>query len=108
MEQEIITLTADAKDKLFDVIDISKGQRLRIAIQGGGCAGFEYQFDLANPQDIEPDDLLQVDHVVIDSISANYLRGAELDYVSEFMSSRFVLRNPNAKSTCGCGHSFNA
>jgi iron-sulfur cluster assembly accessory protein len=108
MNTEIITLTAEAKDKLFDVIDVNKEQRLRIAIQGGGCAGFEYQFDLANPQDIEPDDLLQENFIVIDPVSAGYLQGAILDYVSEFMSARFVLKNPNAKSTCGCGHSFNA
>lgn len=84
--------------------------RLRIAIQGGGCSGFRYHF--AFEDTVAEDDQRVLPEVpegleiVVDPVSALYLQGAVLDYESSVFQSQLVLRNPNAKHTCGCGHSF--
>jgi iron-sulfur cluster assembly accessory protein len=105
----MIQITADATTKLEEVLSKHPGHALRVAIRGGGCAGFEYDFVLEPEAQIEECD--QVFHagtarVLLDPISAPYLEGATLDYASELMGSRFIFKNPNAKSTCGCGNSF--
>lgn len=83
--------------------------RLRISVEGGGCSGFRYdfRFDDAQAQD---DVVLDRDGVavLVDRLSMAYLGGAELDYVEQLAGARFVIRNPNAKGTCGCGSSFTA
>jgi len=80
---------------------------LRVAVLAGGCSGFQYRFELDSaPQD---DDLvIERDgaKVLVDPVSLDLLAGAELDYTDELMSSHFAVRNPNAKSACGCGTSF--
>ena len=80
---------------------------LRVAIQGGGCSGFQYGlgFDRAA---VEGDHELEAHgvQVVVDPFSAPYLRGAEIDYVDSIEQSGFAINNPNAVSSCGCGHSF--
>ena len=80
---------------------------LRVAIQGGGCSGFQYGlgFDRAA---VEGDHELEAHgvQVVVDPFSAPYLRGAEIDYLDSIQSSGFAINNPNATSSCGCGHSF--
>lgn len=100
-------ITDAAADKLLDVLDLSKNEKLRVFIIGGGCAGFEYGFNVEKNQE-EGDYFFEKNKapVLIDPISGAYLNGAILDYVSEAFSSKFVLKNPNAKSTCGCGNSF--
>ena len=105
------TISDSAADKLMDVLDmtVTPPQSLRISIKGGGCAGFEYQFDIETAQ--EEGDLRFEKNaaiVLIDPISAPYLEGATLDYVAEKFDARFVLRNPKAQTTCGCGQSFAA
>ncbi len=84
------------------------GKHLRIYVQGGGCAGFEYGFMIDD--EINEDDFVICDlpnaKVVVDSISANYLQGASIDYVDELIGARFTIDNPKAISTCGCGSSF--
>ena len=81
--------------------------RLRVFIQGGGCSGFQYGFKFdAETQD---DDLtLDVEGVglLVDMLSMQYLEGAEIDYKDDLMGSRFLVNNPNASATCGCGSSF--
>ena len=80
---------------------------LRVAVLAGGCSGFQYRFEL-DPQ-TQPDDLvIERGHarVVVDSVSLDLLSGSELDYTDELMGSHFAVRNPNAKSACGCGTSF--
>lgn len=101
------SISEPAGDKLLDVLDLSKDQKLRISIRGGGCAGFEYQFDIEDNQE-EGDFRFEKSGavVLIDPISAPYLEGSELDYVAEMFGAKFVLKNPNAKTTCGCGSSF--
>jgi iron-sulfur cluster assembly protein len=80
---------------------------LRVAIQGGGCSGFQYGlgFDRAA---VEGDHELEAHgvQVVVDPFSAPYLRGAEIDYVDTIEQAGFAINNPNAVSSCGCGHSF--
>jgi iron-sulfur cluster insertion protein len=80
---------------------------LRVAVDGGGCSGFQYRFDLVDA--VEADDLqIQRDGAValIDDISLGLLKGSEIDYVDELAGAEFRVRNPNAKSSCGCGVSF--
>lgn len=105
-------ITSDAAKKLLDVLisphPLSKPHFLRISIQGGGCSGFKYSFDIENALEID-DYIFEYEGVtiIIDPVSATYLDGATLNYESELLSSKFVLSNPNIKSTCGCGNSFN-
>jgi iron-sulfur cluster insertion protein len=81
--------------------------RLRIFVTGGGCSGFQYGFafdDEAKPDDVEVDK--GPIKVVVDAMSLQYMAGAEIDYEDSLEGSRFVIKNPNATSTCGCGSSF--
>ncbi len=84
----------------------AEGKALRIFIEGGGCSGFQYGFTFDDQQ--EGDTVIQVQDitVVVDPLSAQYLAGATVDFVEDFRGSGFVVDNPNAVRTCGCGHSF--
>ncbi len=80
---------------------------LRVFVQGGGCSGFQYGFQFESERDdedlvVESGDVT----VVVDPLSYQYLVGAEIDYLDDLQGSRFVVRNPNAATTCGCGSSF--
>ena len=80
---------------------------LRIAVEGGGCSGFQYQLDLVD--EAQPDDLrIERDGqaAVIDPVSIPFLKNAEIAFVDELAGAQFVVRNPNAASSCGCGVSF--
>ena len=80
---------------------------LRVAVEGGGCSGFQYQFDLVDAA--EPDDLrIERDGAaaLVDEMSMVMLKGSVIDFVDELASAEFKVRNPNAKSSCGCGVSF--
>jgi iron-sulfur cluster insertion protein len=80
---------------------------LRVFIQGGGCSGFQYGFQF---DDNQQEDDISIEHdgikVLIDMLSLQYLSGAEIDYKDDLMGSRFLVNNPNASTTCGCGSSF--
>lgn len=83
------------------------GQLLRVYVEGGGCSGFQYGFDLE--QDVEEDDfVVERDGVrlVIDPMSYQYIVGSEIDYREDLQGSQFVVKNPNSTTTCGCGMSF--
>ena len=80
-----------------------KGSFFRIAIKGGGCSGFQYDFSFDTKQD-END--LKINNILIDKQSAELLKGSEVDYVSELIGSSFKISNPQSKSSCGCGISF--
>lgn len=85
----------------------SKPAILRLAVEGGGCSGFQYRFDLANG--VEADDLsVETDGVtlVVDAISLDLVRGAAVDYVEDLGGAAFKVTNPNASAGCGCGSSF--
>ena len=80
-----------------------KGSFFRIAIKGGGCSGFQYEFTIDN---FRTDDDLNFEKILIDKTSADLLKGSEVDYVSELIGSQFKITNPQSKSSCGCGVSF--
>jgi len=80
-----------------------KGSFFRIAIKGGGCSGFQYDFSFDKA--IEKDDL-KFENILIDKTSADLLKGSEVDYVSELIGDSFKISNPQSKSSCGCGTSF--
>ena len=81
----------------------SPGSFFRIAIKGGGCSGFQYEFTFDN--EISNDDL-NYEKILIDKTSADLLKGSEVDYVSELIGDQFKISNPQSKSSCGCGVSF--
>ena len=80
-----------------------EGSFFRIAIKGGGCSGFQYEFTFE--QSKNEDDLLFI-NILIDKSSADLLKGSEIDYVSELIGEQFKISNPQTKSSCGCGVSF--
>ena len=80
-----------------------KGSFFRIAIKGGGCSGFQYDFSFDNKQE---DDDLRHQNIIIDKKSADLLKGSEVDYVEELIGENFKISNPQSKSSCGCGVSF--
>jgi iron-sulfur cluster insertion protein len=106
----MVTLTPTAIAKVKEVMEQQdpKPTAVRIGVRGGGCSGFQYamQFEDGDPgpmdQEIDADGL----KVRVDSISAMYLEGCEVDYLETLEASGFKFNNPNVKSTCGCGQSF--
>ena len=92
--------------ELAEIGAASDGKALRVAVSGGGCSGFQYEIDLDAPKD---DDLVLEgagEKVVIDSVSLPFLASATIDFADELIGARFVIENPNATSSCGCGTSF--
>ncbi len=99
-------VTPRAFERLAEIGASSQGKALRVAVEGGGCSGFQYEIDLDEAKD---DDLVlegEGERVVIDSVSLPFLAGASIDFSEELIGSRFVIDNPNAASSCGCGVSF--
>ena len=80
-----------------------KGSFFRIAIKGGGCSGFQYDFSFDS--NIDENDI-KFNNILIDKTSADLLKGSEVDYVSELIGEQFKITNPQTKSSCGCGVSF--
>ena len=87
----------------FLLNDKKKGSYFRIAIKGGGCSGFQYDFSFDNER---KDDDLMHEKIFIDKTSADLLKGSEVDYVNELIGESFKISNPQSKSSCGCGVSF--
>ncbi|UZD92227.1 HesB/IscA family protein [Cognatishimia activa] len=99
-------VTDRAFERLAEIGASDQGQALRIAVEGGGCSGFQYEIKLDAPAE---DDLVlegQGEKVVVDSISLPFLADAVIDFSEELIGARFVIENPNASSSCGCGTSF--
>ena len=80
-----------------------KGSFFRIAIKGGGCSGFQYEFTFEKSKS---DDDLNFKNILIDKTSADLLKGSEVDFVKELIGDQFKISNPQSKSSCGCGVSF--
>jgi iron-sulfur cluster insertion protein len=104
----MITLTQSAQEKIKEILlDETPESRLRMFIQGGGCSGFSYGFTI---DEVKNEDDFEIvsggTSVLIDSMSIQYVTGAEIDYVDDLQGSRFNIKNPQAQSTCGCGSSF--
>lgn len=103
-----ITLSPAAARRILD-IGAAEGRplMLRLAVEGGGCSGFQYQFDLVEAG--ETDDMrIERDGAtaLLDDVSVPFIAGSEIDFVDELAGAEFRVRNPNAKSSCGCGVSF--
>ena len=98
----MITLTDKAIKRLEEFIKPSS-EVVRLAVQGGGCSGFQYVFSIDNNAQ---DDDLKFQNIIIDKNSAKLLKGSEVDYVSELIGDSFKISNPQSKSSCGCGVSF--
>ncbi len=103
-----VAFTASAARRIHEIAaKEGRALMLRVAVEGGGCSGFQYQFDLVEAR--EPDDLvIERDGAaaLIDEVSLPLLRGSEIDFIDELAGAEFRVRNPNAKSSCGCGVSF--
>ncbi|WP_372887411.1 HesB/IscA family protein [Shimia sp.] len=99
-------VTDRAFARLAEIGAADQGQALRVAVEGGGCSGFQYEIKLDSPAS---DDLVlegQGEKVVVDSVSLPFLSDATIDFTEELIGARFVIDNPNASSSCGCGTSF--
>jgi iron-sulfur cluster insertion protein len=108
---EPVTFTANAANKVKSLIEAEGNPdlKLRVYITGGGCSGFQYGFAFA--EEMEEGDVEVVRDgvtMVVDPMSMQYLTGAEVDYYEGLDGARFVVNNPNATTTCGCGSSFSA
>ena len=99
-------VTPRAFDRLAEIGAAAQGKVLRVAVEGGGCSGFQYQITLDEPQ---PDDLVlsgSGETVVVDPVSLPFLENATITFSEELIGARFVIDNPNATAGCGCGTSF--
>ena len=106
-----LVFTDSAADKVRQLVDEEGNPelKLRVFVQGGGCSGFQYGFTF--DEIVNDDDLTMVKNgvtLLIDSMSLQYLTGAEIDYKEDLQGAQFVIKNPNAQTTCGCGSSFAA
>lgn len=112
-----LVFTESAAQKVYTLIEEENNPKLnlRVFITGGGCSGFQYGFSF--DEEINDDDFViekQITHnnqtacvkLLVDSMSFQYLKNAEIDYREDINGAQFVIRNPNAKTTCGCGSSF--
>ncbi len=108
LSQPDIALTAAAAARVAVIADkLAKPAILRLSVEGGGCSGFQYRFGLADEP--EADDTIAVTdgvRLVVDSMSLDLVRGAEVDFVDSLGGQAFKVQNPNAQSGCGCGTSF--
>ncbi len=101
-------MSESAAKRIVQLVTEDKAASLfRVSVEGGGCSGFQYRFELAN--DRAPDDIvIERDGatVAIDPVSADFVKGSEIDFVNELIGAHFKIKNPNATASCGCGTSF--
>lgn len=105
----MVTITERAARRIKEILAEDSRQLLRLAVQGGGCSGFQYNLVLEeapsdNDEVVECGDI----KVILDPISKRYVQGSEIDFDDTSLGGGFKINNPNAKSTCGCGQSFQA
>ena len=103
-----VTVTERAARRIAEIASADSGATLlRISVEGGGCSGFQYKFDLVPAS--EPDDITierAGARVVIDPVSIGFMAGSEIDFVDDLIGASFKIRNPKAVAACGCGTSF--
>jgi iron-sulfur cluster insertion protein len=108
---DVLVFTDAAAGKVGELIreEANPNLKLRVFVSGGGCSGFQYGFTF--DEKVEEGDFCVQNagvQLLVDPMSAQYLMGAEIDYKEDLQGAQFVIRNPNAKTTCGCGSSFSA
>lgn len=105
---DTVTVTERAARRISEIVAAEAAARmLRVSVEGGGCSGFQYKFDLVAAS--EPDDIVIEKggaKVLIDPVSLQYMAGSEIDFVDDLIGASFQIRNPNATASCGCGTSF--
>ena len=107
MSEPSITLSDRAAKRIAQILQAEHAPLMRVSVEGGGCSGFQYRFDLVKER--APDDLLverDGARVVVDPISLGFLQSAELDFVDDLIGAQFKVNNPNVTAACGCGTSF--
>jgi iron-sulfur cluster assembly accessory protein len=105
---ETVALSARAARRIAEIVKTEPGQSaLRIAVNGGGCSGFQYEFTLEGERNAD-DIAIERDGatLLIDAISLGYMAGSEIDFVDDLIGQSFKVNNPQAKMSCGCGTSF--
>lgn len=111
MENEMIRITDSARAKILDLLAEENNPKMAVRsyVSGGGCSGFQYGFTFDEEQN-DDDFVIAVGEskVLVDAMSMQYLQGASIDYTDDLDGSHFVINNPNATTTCGCGSSFSA
>ncbi|MBI5263188.1 MAG: iron-sulfur cluster assembly accessory protein [Bradyrhizobium sp.] len=108
MSTAAVTISERAARRIGEILKgEGSGAMLRISVEGGGCSGFQYKFDIEHAR-TEDDMLITRDDavVLVDSASAPFLAGSELDFVDDLIGASFRVNNPNATASCGCGTSF--
>lgn len=109
MNIEKITITDNAASRIKEITSKGdeKDKKLRISVDSGGCSGFQYRYDFVEKE--KADDIIFEKHginILVDPISMEFIKGAEVDYVETLGFSSFEIKNPNSGSRCGCGNSF--
>ena len=105
----MMTITENAQRKISEIIQEEGNPylRLRMFVQGGGCSGFQYGFTLDEAKNEDDFEIpMVVSSVLIDSMSMQYVEGSEIDFADDLSGASFVIKNPQAATTCGCGSSF--
>lgn len=105
----MVTMNPGAVAKIKELIaeENNPNLKLRMFVQGGGCSGFQYGFTFDEEQNEDDFDFeFEGVHLLVDSMSSQYLQGAEIDYTESLSGSQFSIKNPQATTTCGCGSSF--
>jgi len=108
MAMDSVTVSERAARRIAEILGREPaGTMLRLSVEGGGCSGFQYKFDMDREQ-TRDDLLIRRDQAVIliDQLSLGYLAGSEIDFVDDLIGASFRVNNPNAKASCGCGTSF--
>jgi iron-sulfur cluster assembly accessory protein len=103
-----VTVSERAAQKIGEILSREPpGSMLRLSVEGGGCSGFQYKFDLERAQ-ADDDVLIRRDRalLLIDQVSLGFLAGSEIDFVDDLIGAAFRVNNPQAKASCGCGTSF--
>ena len=104
-----VTVSESAARRVATILQKKPSMRaLRVSVEGGGCSGFSYKFDLTDRDPRDDDQVIERDGgvVYVDPVSKLYMGGSEIDFVDDYMGQSFQVRNPNATANCGCGTSF--
>jgi iron-sulfur cluster assembly accessory protein len=109
MDQTSVTLSDNAVKRIARILSAEpEGTALRVSVEGGGCSGFQYRYDLVQEKPAHDDIVLSREGaiVLIDGVSLEYMSGSEIDFVDDLIGQSFQIKNPNAQASCGCGTSF--